>query len=1170
MPDLGTTPIPEEVNLLQYGFVIPEKGAVQFDNLITVLRKILSLILSDQELSWLAAIFSVAAQGERHLVELEGEQVRKQIDDWLESWRTLGLLPLLVNHIRQMRPDLWREQICPLTRPRSFMPRSGYTFLGRHGNCLEALELLIDPSTRILVLSGVNGIGKSALAAEVARLCRRHGVFQDILWISFQGEKLVFADEVFTWSQFFRELDLGLGWEVNRALDFSHANEFAERCWQKLKTGNYLLCIDGLDNPRSQQELLQWMQALEDGACKVLITTTQTLPIPAKHLALGGWEPQDSIFWLRRASLHWNISVLKRATENQLRELHDLAGGIPLAVIWTAAEMSTGSSMIEPDFQHLRGISPSQLLGTIFSRSFEQLHDPAQRLLLALSVFDFPPTRTALMYSAGVSESDFDAHLEELRNLALIDYDPVLLRYSLLPITRQFSRDRLAQNDHEFDLALRKNWVNYYRELTARYGGKSRRKYEILSSDWENLWQAVQFVLNQWEICAKEHPITQEAKEWGEILVAIANALTDFCRVRGRWKERLSLCKGAAEAANELGLIEDLGKFAYTVGWIYCNWKDLKNARPWAKWAFDQLTHYGRGSGYALRLLARIERDEAGTNLSKDHPSYVQITNTLKQAKDAFVRDEDKDGLARVETDWGLLAFRCGDWKQAQKNHITALGHFTNFQDQEGIATTLINIADVDVGLGDFDHAHMNYQEAIRISRSLGFVEIIADAERGLAKALYDEFRVTYRESNLDLAEAHARSAFATFEMLNRRLQLDAVEHILANIKQSREQLSSQPFDLDKKSTSTGETMKNIRTETTPDSQEQHEQYSDFYIIVRADNSISARSAQGEASDLLRGDISKDIELTLQLIEKDQTDEKLLKTLGRKLYPVIFPEKINVLMTKTETASKGKKVRVHLAILPNDLSSLPWEFLYCEERGHFLAVDPDIVLSRYLQLPKTRHRVRKHKGPLHMLVIISDPVDQVRLDPKEWEDVINKALHPQIQNHLLTIKVVKEATIKEIKYTLLETQPDIVQFVGHGIYENGKGRLALVNEKTKKTREIDDAQFADMFLGNTSNLGLVSLATCESAKSDAQQGFLGIAPKIVQKGVPAVVAMQYSVQISTARIFIEYFYSAISHRKPVDWAVQWARNAIASEMGYANREFATPVLYMRARGGKIF
>ncbi len=64
--------------------------------------------------------------------------------------------------------------------------------------------------------------------------------------------------------------------------------------------------------------------------------------------------------------------------------------------------------------------------------------------------------------------------------------------------------------------------------------------------------------------------------------------------------------------------------------------------------------------------------------------------------------------------------------------------------------------------------------------------------------------------------------------------------------------------------------------------------------------------------------------------------------------------------------------------------------------------------------------------------------------------------------------------------------------------------------------------------------------------------------------------MQYQVLISTAQVFLEDFYSAVAGQEPVDWAVQWARKAVSQEVTLVNREFATPVLYMRAKDGRIF
>ena len=214
-----------------------------------------------------------------------------------------------------------------------------------------------------------------------------------------------------------------------------------------------------------------------------------------------------------------------------------------------------------------------------------------------------------------------------------------------------------------------------------------------------------------------------------------------------------------------------------------------------------------------------------------------------------------------------------------------------------------------------------------------------------------------------------------------------------------------------------------------------------------------------------------------------------------------------------------------------------------KEGGYFLAVNPDTVLAHYLDLPLPPDLSGKREGPLHLLSIIANPTDQVPLDPDEWERITAQALRVPLKQGLLTIQTVKQATHEQIRDALLEHKPDMIQFVGHGIYYNGKGYLALVDSKTNKTWEVNESLFANFFLGMGvgETLRLLTLATCESAKSDSPRAFLGIAPQIVQRGVPIVVAMQYSVLISTA-----------------------------IKKGLDNREFATPVLYMRARDGNIF
>jgi CHAT domain-containing protein len=361
------------------------------------------------------------------------------------------------------------------------------------------------------------------------------------------------------------------------------------------------------------------------------------------------------------------------------------------------------------------------------------------------------------------------------------------------------------------------------------------------------------------------------------------------------------------------------------------------------------------------------------------------------------------------------------------------------------------------------------------------------------------------------------------------------------------------------------------RQGATPMIPEPPENYVDFHLHIDRQGRFIAHSNEGEASTYSTLVIPSNIALALDLVTENKKNATLYKNLGRQLYDLIFPGAIHTHLQKTEAVARDRrqKIRIRLDVEVEMLARLPLEFLYREDRGHFLAIDPHTALSRYLHLSYPRNSVRRRTGPLHMLVIISSPSDQVSLDVNQWSRIIAQALTEPVKQQRLELEFVTNATHEEISRALLQHKPDIIQFVGHGIYEDETGYLALMNEDGT-TWLVDDDSFANLFLGSLDNLGLVCLASCESATSDNPQGFLGLTPQLIRRGVPAVIAMQYSVKVSTAELFLRHLYQNIAQRKPIDWAIQQARNAVSVRKGSNNREFATPVLYMRAEDGNIF
>ncbi len=344
--------------------------------------------------------------------------------------------------------------------------------------------------------------------------------------------------------------------------------------------------------------------------------------------------------------------------------------------------------------------------------------------------------------------------------------------------------------------------------------------------------------------------------------------------------------------------------------------------------------------------------------------------------------------------------------------------------------------------------------------------------------------------------------------------------------------------------------------------------YQDFQVLVAADRRIRASSEQGDEWGELRLEMNK-IKLALRLIEKDETDAELLKSLGHDLYQALFPNKIHghLRATRAGAEANGGGVRLRLILESPELRALPWEFLYDESTNTFLANDTQTALSRYIDVPLQKRDLKATAGPLKVLLVISCPSDRPKLDAAGEENLLREALAQRLAAGEIELDVLGEATTRNLTQRLREKPYNIFHFIGHGDFKNDVGSIILVDDHGD-ARSLDEEGFANLFLGNRS-LGLVVLNACRGAEVSSSRAFAGLAPNLVQRGLPAVVAMQYPIYDRTAKCFTAGFYRALALGWPVDAAVQTTRNAISIEMGAAKRDFATPVLYMRAKDGIV-
>jgi hypothetical protein len=344
--------------------------------------------------------------------------------------------------------------------------------------------------------------------------------------------------------------------------------------------------------------------------------------------------------------------------------------------------------------------------------------------------------------------------------------------------------------------------------------------------------------------------------------------------------------------------------------------------------------------------------------------------------------------------------------------------------------------------------------------------------------------------------------------------------------------------------------------------------YRDFELLVTADGKIRAESDQGEVRDELYLELSE-IALSLRLIDRRRTNTELLKGLGTRLYQALLPAAIHAHLRATAAAAEaaGCGVRLRLNIEPPELSALPWEFLFDGSTNTFLANSTQTVLSRYISVPLTKKDVRAITPPLKILLVLSDPEDLTRLDLTGEERRIRDAMDGHVAAGRVEIDTCTPATIRNISHALREKPYNVFHFIGHGDFLGDRGAIAL-EDQDGMARMVDDETFSNFFLGNRS-LGLAVLNACQGATTSSRQAFVGIAPHVVRRGIPAVIAMQYSIADGSARLFADEFYRTLALGWPVDAAVQTARNVLSMEIGLDLPDFATPVLFMRAKDGVI-
>jgi hypothetical protein len=328
-------------------------------------------------------------------------------------------------------------------------PKPYEQLIGRHEWVNRVLDILRDSEAPpIIAATGIGGIGKTALAYEVAHRVIEAGLFEDALWESAKqyellgGTVIARPDAAITKESLLNSIARQLGRFEMLQL---HPDERRLRLQYILQHTPYLVVVDNLETVEDYQALVEELVSLLRPSRAIL--TSRIRLEPNEHIQevhVKGLSESAAIEFLRREAQEKSTSPIAMAEEGVLKRIAEATGGMPLAMKFFIAQVDTGLS-IDEELQRLERAENEELLYRyIYFDLWSTLTIPSQKILVAIPAFAASVPRFLLQPVARVADKEFEPAVDDLIQKSLVEQtdhdheDIQKRRYSVHQLTRHF------------------------------------------------------------------------------------------------------------------------------------------------------------------------------------------------------------------------------------------------------------------------------------------------------------------------------------------------------------------------------------------------------------------------------------------------------------------------------------------------------------------------------------------------------------------------------------------------------------------------------------------------------------------------------------------------------------------------------------------------------------
>jgi tetratricopeptide (TPR) repeat protein len=456
------------------------------------------------------------------------------------------------------------------------LPDETARFFGRRAELLRLADLLANDHLRGAALTGIGGIGKSALALEAAD---RHA------WRFPGGVAYVRA------SEFGFSLDAALI-DLARSLGVNATGQPARDLLAYLNATPCLLVLDNLERAgRELPRLAEVINALNfDGGSKVLLTLRPPL--------------SDRFHDLREINLHAGLDAANALAYVQFIAANEgaplqwqnpaeagalvarVSGHPELMRLTVFRSKQTPWARVKQELANLSG-RLDEALQELIGKQVEQAGEMGRTALARLAIFPQPRVLCEAALAACGEAAD---GLDKLVQAGVIAFESDgAERYALHATAVDWAKKHGAMQEAGMqDAKLRV--IGCY----AQWGNEHSSDYDALQAEHDNMLAALDWA---WE--TKDHAESQKA------IVNDALGLREFWGVRGYWTERTTWLQRANEIGSTSQTDDDLKQYStnlHNLAVTLVNRGDLDGALDLYRQSLDINERLGDAQGKAATL----------------------------------------------------------------------------------------------------------------------------------------------------------------------------------------------------------------------------------------------------------------------------------------------------------------------------------------------------------------------------------------------------------------------------------------------------------------------------------------------------------------------------------------------------------------------------------------